>query len=101
MAQEVPGFCKRCGALLVHAERSPGRSREFCGATCRQAFNRDVRLRRDLAREVGLSGEQIERLLAWFRVSARPGLAMGSVTPRRHDLPDDAALLIDVEERGR
>ena len=66
LLSDEPGF-----ELLI-AGRDLGRARRFCGDACRQAFNREVRLRRDLMREVGLSVVQVERLLTRFRVSARP-----------------------------
>jgi hypothetical protein len=71
MALEVPGFCKRCGALLEHAKRPQGRPKEFCGDTCRQAFHRAVQLRADLKREAGLNDQQADRLLDVFHVSRR------------------------------
>ncbi|TFV51798.1 hypothetical protein [Blastococcus sp. TF02A-35] len=87
MAADLPGWCEHCGAELLHAERRPGRARRFCGDACRQAFNRQVRLRRDLMREVGLSVVQVERLLARFRVSARFATAAEKrdLTPSRSD----------------
>lgn len=80
MAAEVPGWCKRCGEPLTHAERSPGRAREFCGDRCRQAFHRQVRLRQELTREVGLTDAQMDRLLDLFQVSKRRAHAPQNVT---------------------
>ena len=80
MAVEAPGWCKHCGAELVHANRSPGRARHYCGDACRQAFSRQVRLRRSLIREVGLTAVQVDRLLAHFCVTARPlGAGIGTI----------------------
>lgn len=71
MAAETPGWCKRCGESVEPNKRTNGRAREFCGDTCRQAFGRAVRLRRDLHVEVGLTDKQVERLLDLFKVTKR------------------------------
>jgi hypothetical protein len=77
MASAPPAWCKNCGAELQHGDRTGGRAREFCGDKCRQQFNRQLRLRRDLAREVGLNPAQLTRLLSLYRV-----------TPRRRAAPE-------------
>jgi hypothetical protein len=71
MALEAPAWCKQCGVVLQLSERAAGCAREFCGDACRQAFNRQVRLRSELKREVGLDDERTDRLLATFHVSRR------------------------------
>lgn len=95
MAAGLPGWCEHCGAELLHAERRQGRARRFCGDACRQAFNREVRLRRDLMREVGLSVVQVERLLYRFRVSARPV----PQTEKRDLAPSRSARAVTVDDR--
>lgn len=71
MAAELPGWCKQCGQPLIHQARAAGRARAFCSGTCRQRHSRQVRLRRTLRSEVGLNDQQVERLLALFRVTPR------------------------------
>lgn len=71
MAAESPGWCKTCGEPIEQSERPQGRAREFCGAACRQRYNRQARLHRALAVEVGLDDKQIGQLLRLFKVSER------------------------------
>lgn len=71
MALEVPGWCKRCGEPIEPAERRPGRPWDFSGDACRQANRRRERLHGLLVKEVGLSGAQVGRLLALFKVTER------------------------------
>lgn len=72
MAIALPGWCENCGTELAHSAQPGGRARRFCGDTCRQRFNRQLRLRRDLAREIGLNSDQLTRLLSLYRVTPRP-----------------------------
>lgn len=71
MASELPGWCKQCGEPLSHTARSQGRAREFCNDTCRQRHHRRSKLLRELQREVGLTRQQVDRLLSLYAVSAR------------------------------
>ncbi len=71
MAAESPGWCKRCGEPIAQSERPQGRAREFCNATCRQAFARATGLHRELVKEVGLTDHQVSRLLQLFTVSPK------------------------------
>lgn len=71
MAQAPPGWCQQCGTELQHSGRTQGRARLYCDDACRQAFNRQVRLRRELTREIGLTPQQATRLLNLFRVSPK------------------------------
>jgi hypothetical protein len=71
MAQAPPGWCEQCGAELQHSSRTQGRARRYCDDACRQASNRQVRLRRELTREIGLTPQQVTRLIGLFRVTPR------------------------------
>lgn len=71
MANTAPGWCENCGAELVHSADSGGRARRFCGDACRQQFNRQLRLRKELTREIGLTPPQLTRLLSLYRVTPR------------------------------
>jgi AraC-like DNA-binding protein len=71
MVSAPPGWCENCGAELAHCVQPGGRVRRFCGDACRQQFNRQLRLRRELAREIGLSPAQLTRLLSLYRVTPR------------------------------
>lgn len=73
MAAESPGWCKQCGEPIEQPERAQGRAREFCGAACRQVHSRAARLRALLAKEVGLTDDQIGRLFALCKVTIRDG----------------------------
>ena len=70
MAAEVPIWCHWCGAELEHHERTSGRARTYCRDTCRQAAHRQTQ-RRQVAKSVGLSREQVDLLFTLFRVTHR------------------------------
>ncbi|MDN4491594.1 hypothetical protein QQX13_12190 [Demequina sp. SYSU T00068] len=78
MATESPGWCKRCGEPIEQSDRTQGRAREFCGDACRQAHRRAAQVRSLLAKEVGLTDKQTERLLTLFKVSIRDASASRS-----------------------
>lgn len=71
MAAEVPIWCRWCGAELEHNKRTSGRARTYCGATCRQAAHREAVRRRQVAKSVGLTREQVDLLFTLFRVTPR------------------------------